>query len=403
MKANIIFRAPVYSQSGYGAHSRDIIMSLWNSQKFNISLLPTGWGSTSVSLSSLSLKEKEALNFMANNKLHQDISFIFVHVGIPSEFQKIGHYNVGITAGLEADKIPKDWVDSCNNIDLIIVPSNFVKTVFINSGVTTSIEVIEEGVNTDIFNEKEIDIPNAFLQEVDTPFNLLSTGQWLHGGIKEDRKGIGLLIDTFLKTFEHNKNIGLILKTFTSNNSSVDFELTKERLNDLKGSNKYPKIYIMHGNLTDLEMSYLYKHPKVKGYMSLTSGEGWGRGVAESIACDLPVAVTSWGGQMHYLNSNYNYLINYSLGPVSKSALMSRLFSPDMIWAYPDVKDAKKKMSDLMENPHTNKKKAAEYGEIFRKLYNKETIYNKLLNLFNSIYTNSNKPSSFRKVGIEVI
>lgn len=400
MKANIIFRAPVYSQSGYGAHSRDIIMSLWNSQKFNISLLPTGWGLTSISLSSLSLKEKEALNFMINNKLHQNTSFIFVHVGIPSEFQKVGQYNIGITAGLEADKIPSNWVQACNNIDLIIVPSNFIKTIFINSGVTTPIEVVEEGVNTNIFNEKEIENSSNFLDYIETPFNLLSTGQWLHGGPKEDRKGIGILIDTFLKTFEHNKNVGLILKTFTSNNSSVDFELTKERLNELKGLNKYPKIYIIHGNLTDQEMSYLYKHPKVKGYISLTSGEGWGRGIAEAIACNLPVTVTGWGGQMHYLNSTYNHLINYSLGPVSKSALMSRIFTPDMVWAYPDIKDSKKKMEDLIENPQTNKKKAIEYGEIFRKLYNKETIYNKLLYLFSNI--NFNKSSS-RKIEMEIL
>jgi len=401
LKTNIIFRAPVYSQSGYGAHSRDIVMSLWNSQEFNISILPTGWGITSISLNSLSLKEKEALNFMSNNKFHSNSPFIFVHVGIPTEFQRVGRVNIGITAGLEADKIPLSWVKSCNNnVDLIIVPSNFVKNSFIASGVQTPIEVVEEGVDIDIFNEKE-EIVEGLLDNVETSFNLLSTGQWLHGGVREDRKGIGLLIKTFLKVFEHNKNVGLILKTFTNNNSSVDYEFTKERLQEFKGTKKYPRIYLIHGNLTDKEQAGLYKHPKVKGYVSLTSGEGWGRGVAEAIACNLPVAVTSWGGQMHYLNSNYVKLIDYNLGPVSRSALMTRIFTPNMLWAYPNEKDAEKQIKDLVENPISNKKKAVEYGEIFRKLYNKSVIYEKLINIFKKYSQQLDISSSEKKIEIE--
>ncbi len=401
MKTNIIFRAPVYTQSGYGSHSRDILMALWDSQKFNISLLPTGWGMTSISLNSLSLKEKEALNFMVNNRFHTSSPFIFVHVGIPTEFQKIGKINIGITAGLEADKIPQSWVSACNNnVDLVIVPSNFVKNTFISSGVTTRVEVVEEGVNTDLFNEKE-GVIEGLLDEVETPLNLLCTGQWLHGGEREDRKGIGLLINTFLKTFEHDKTTGLILKTFTNNNSTVDYELTKERLQEFKGSIKYPKIYLIHGNLTDKEQASLYKHPKVKGYVSLTSGEGWGRGISEAVACNLPVAVTGWGGHIHYLNSNYTKFIDYTLGLVSKSALMTGIFTSDMMWAYPDEKDARKKMKDLIENPLSNKKKAVEYGEIFRKFYNKSKIYQKLVTLFEEYSLSLEKIPLTKKIEIE--
>jgi glycosyltransferase involved in cell wall biosynthesis len=322
---------------------------------------------------------------MSNNQLHKEASFIFVHIGIPTEFEKIGMINVGITAGLEADKITKEWVEGCNRIDLVIVPSNFVKEVFINSGVTTRVEVIEEGVDTSLYNDSIIDTTNDLLKDVETDINLLSVGQWLDGGIGEDRKGIGLVIDTFLKTFEGNPKVGLILKTYINNNSTVDYSIVVERLKELKQNRKYPQIHLVHGNLTNKELVQLYKHPKVAGFVSLTSGEGWGRGIAEAIACNLPVAVTGWGGQMHYINSNFVKLIDFTLKPVSRGALATRFFTPDMVWAHPNVDDAKRRMKHLIENPLSNKKRAKEYGEQFRKQYSKEAIYPKLVSLFEEL------------------
>lgn len=388
MQGNIILRAPVYSQSGYGAHSKDIAMSLWDSQKFNMSIVPTGWGGSSTSLEGMTLREKEAMDFMVNNRLHQNSPFIFVHVGIPNEFQKLGTLNVGITAGLEADKIRKEWVEGCNLMDLVIVPSSVIKETFINSGVTTRVEVVEEGVDISIFNNEKISLKKDILENVDTPINLLSIGQWLGGGVGEDRKGIGLLIDLFMKTFEHNKQVGLILKTYLNNNSSMDYTYLLDRLREIKRGRKYPTIHLIHGNLSNNELVSLYKHPKVAGFVSLTSGEGWGRGVAESISCDLPVLVTGWGGHMHYVDTQYVTTVDFSLKQVSRASLMTKFFTPDMVWAYPEEEDSKRKMKYMVDNHILNKKKAVEYGEKFRKMYSKEIVYKKLIVLFEELSHN---------------
>jgi len=403
MLTNIILRAPVYSQSGYGAHSKDIAMCLWNSQQFNVSILPTGWGGSSVTTNTLTLKEKEALEFMCNNRLHEGVEFIFIHVGIPTEFQKVSKFNVGITAGLESDSINQDWVNGCNQMDLVIVPSNVIRDIFIKCGVKCKVEVVEEGVDTQIFNEKPVEITNNIFDEVDTPHNLLSIGQWLQGGVGEDRKGIGLLINTFLKAFKDDKKVGLILKTHITNNSSVDYYYVKERLKELKGNLEFPKIYLLHGELSTTQLVNLYKHPKVNGFVSLTSGEGWFRPLAESIACDLPTIVTGWGGHMHYVNSDYVKTVNYSLKTVPRSALMQPCFSPGMAWAYPDVEDAKRKMRFVIENSLSTKKKAVEYGEIFRKIYNKEIVYSKLVSILDKVSYDVLKGNSIRKIEIEKV
>jgi glycosyltransferase involved in cell wall biosynthesis len=387
-KPNIVLRAPVFSQSGYGAHSRDIAISLWNSQKFNIAILPTQWGGSTNTADTIPVKDKEVLLFMCNNVIHKYVPFIFVHVGIPSEFTKVGNLNVGITAGLESNKIPKEWVDKCNLMDLVIVPSNFQRDVFKNSGVTAKIAVVEEGVDTSIFNNNPVNsdvFVYKLLDDLPCEKNLLGVGQWLQGGIGEDRKGIGLLINLFVKTFENNKKVGLVLKTQISNNSSYDYYHIQQRIKSIKGNALYPKITLLHGNLTDEEMSIIYKHPKITGFVSLTSGEGWGRSIAEAVACDLPVAVTGWSGHMHFINPKYFNVIDFDLKPVSAGALSTGFFTSDMIWAYPNIEDAKKKIKDLIDNEEENRKKAKEAGEIFRKSFSKESTYSKLIDLFSNL------------------
>ena len=43
-------------------------------------------------------------------------------------FQK-GKFSIGITAGIESTIAPKEWIDGCNRMDLIIVPTEFSKKV----------------------------------------------------------------------------------------------------------------------------------------------------------------------------------------------------------------------------------------------------------------------------------
>ena len=48
---------------------------------------------------------------------------------VANEFKKLGKYNIGITAGVETTLAPKDFIDGCNRMDLVLVPSNFTKEV----------------------------------------------------------------------------------------------------------------------------------------------------------------------------------------------------------------------------------------------------------------------------------
>ena len=45
-KPLVLVTAPVGTRSGYGAHSRDIVRSLIDMDKFDIKIWPVRWGST---------------------------------------------------------------------------------------------------------------------------------------------------------------------------------------------------------------------------------------------------------------------------------------------------------------------------------------------------------------------
>ena len=90
---------------------------------------------------------------------------IHIHITVPNEFQNVGKYNIGITTGLECNIVPKEWIDGCNRMDLIVTPSKFASEGFINTmynaqqnnqitgqiKVNKPIEEIFEGSDTDIY------------------------------------------------------------------------------------------------------------------------------------------------------------------------------------------------------------------------------------------------------------
>jgi glycosyltransferase involved in cell wall biosynthesis len=312
----------------------------------------------------------------------EEKNFIYIVVGMPSEFRKVGNVSIGITAGVEATKIPADWVPKMNGMDAIIVPSSFIKELFKTHGVTTPIHVVAEGVDIEIFNDTPPSSKDLSNMEFPTKFNFLYGGQWLPGKVGEERKGIGLLIQAFLEEFKDDENVGLVLKTFSRNNSSVDRHLTKDRISLLKGKNReLPRINLIHGDMSDIEMSALYKHPNIRAFISPTCGEGWHRMLAESVACDLPVAVTGWSGHMDYIDKDKNTVLPFQIAPVSRTALRSGFFPSDAQWAYVAVDDIKKVLRKMYTDIKPYKNKAIEYGGKFRSLYNKTRTYRSLIDI----------------------
>jgi hypothetical protein len=337
-KQTLVFQGPVFTRSGYGDHSRDLLKSLKMMDRYDIKIVPMRWGNTPQNQLDPSTEFGRWMLERVITQITQKPD-VFMQVSVANEFQSIGHYNIGVTAGVETTIVPKDFIDGVNRMDLTLVPSKFTKDVLVgtvyqqkdkNSGnvvgefkTTKPVEVLFEGVDVGIFLNptKDVDV----LSEVKTDFNFLTVGHWLKGNLGQDRKDIGMVIKTFATVFQNlpkEKQPGLIVKTSSAGFSVMDRESMRERVEELTKSfgDTCPPIYLIHGDLSETEMASLYHHPKVKAMVSFTKGEGYGRPLAEFTLSGKPILVSGWSGHVDFLPTEHSVLLEGALTNVDESA-----------------------------------------------------------------------------------
>ena len=322
----MVVTAPVGTRSGYGAHSRDICRSLISLDKWDVRIWPVRWGSTPQNaLSEQNPQDIEIIKRILDKPEIERQPEIHVHIVVPNEFQNIGKYNIGITAGIESTVIPPNWLEGLNRMDFNIVPAKFVKHTIENTkfdkhdentkqkiGVLSNekpVEVLFEGVDTNIYG-KTNEFSKDLLSEFDTieeDFCFLHVGHWLQGNLGEDRKDISMLVKTFFETFKNQKNQpALVLKTSGATPCILDREEILNKITEIKKGikGKLPNIYVLHGDLRDEEINQLYNHPKIKSHVSFTHGEGFGRPLLEASLSEKPVIASNWSGQTDFLNTD---------------------------------------------------------------------------------------------------
>jgi len=383
MKPLFVISSPFDTYSGYGARSRDLIKAIIETDKYDVKLFSQRWGATPFGF----CKDHPEWAFLLDlaivgNQLPKQPD-IWAQVTIPSEFQSIGKFNIGFTAGVETTIAPAEWIEGCNRMDLNIVSSEHSKKVFLESQfekrnkqtnalegnvkIEKPIEVLFEGANIDIYKVIESNqIKTIDLSSINEKFAYLFVGHWINGDLGEDRKNVGLLIKAFYETFKNKSNKpALILKTSQVGSSYVDREEILKKIKQIKktvNSNNLPNIYLLHGEFTDSEMNELYNHPKVKAMISLTKGEGFGRPLLEFTLSKKPLITTAWSGQMDYLNPEFTNLIPGQLTQVHPSAANQWLLAESQ-WFTPDMGHVGFYLKDVFENykNYTDKAKRQAY------------------------------------------
>jgi hypothetical protein len=337
MKQTLVFQGPIFTRSGYGDHCRDLMKSLRKMDKYDIKIIPLRWGNTPQNQVD---GESEFGRWMLDRVIGEieQKPDIFIQVSVANEFEPKGNYSIGVTAGVETTICPKDFIDGCNKMDLILVPSEFTKqnlggTIYQQKDqatgqivgeikITKPIEVLFEGVDVDVFSKGS---GKDVLENVKEDFNFLIVGHWLRGDLGQDRKDIGMAIKTFATVFQYlpkEKRPGLIIKTSHAGFSVIDRETTREKLEGVLKSfgDKCPSVYLVHGDMEETDMSNLYHHPKVKAMISFTKGEGYGRPMAEFTLTGKPIIASGWSGHMDFLPPEHSVLLEGNLTNVHESA-----------------------------------------------------------------------------------
>jgi len=397
-----VVRAPCATRSGYGDMSRDIIRHLIEYDKFDVKVISVNWGETPMNaLDETNPKDKMILDRVLTVPLTRQPD-LFVSITIPSEFEPVGKYNIGITAGIETSIASAQWVDACNRMDAVFTISEHSKNVFLSSKFSKQtkdgqplgtvelqkpIEVLHNCIDQNIFKKVEYDFEIAesvktALMTIPEEFCYLFVGHWLRGDLGEDRKNVGLLVKIFLETFKQSKVSppALILKTSGGNFSHLDRAEIQRKIEHIRSTvtledgQTLPNIYLLHGELTDDEMNGLYNHPKVKAHISLTKGEGFGRPLLEASVSGKPVIASGWSGHMDFLNVEDAVLVGGTLDKIHPSAVWENILIAESSWFRPDIQQCANALAAVFMNYDQFHKKAKKLGKENFKKFSYQTI-----------------------------
>ena len=389
MKKLMLICAPVTSRSGYGDHARDLFYAFNRSGKYDIKVIDVRWGECPRNaLNSDNEKDKQILDCILPMPPQLDRQpDIYVDIRIPNEFETFGKFNIGITAGVETTAVSSVWLDGCNKMDLIIVPSEHSKSGFVDSiydkvqnlpdgkqqkigehKLEKPIEVLFEGVNDDTFKPLDVkDMDKNILDNINDlvpeKFAFLHVGQWTKGGYGEDRKDIAKLIKVFYESFANKKKQpALILKTNGATFSILDKESILHKIENVKSMFpsdwKLPNVYLLHGDMNRDELNSLYNHPKVKTMVSFTHGEGFGRPLLEATMTGLSVMTSGWSGQLDFLDGTESMLLPGELKQVPKSVVWKDIIIEESKWFNVDEGRSYSALNYTFENQGEVKRKA---------------------------------------------
>ena len=362
MKPICVVSCPIDTFSGYGHRSRDFVRSLIEAkgEEWDIKITPQKWGNTPWGF----LDQNDPLRSLFINGLDRKPE-IWIQITIPNEFQPVGKYNIGVTAGIESTVPPPDFMQGMNRMDLNLVSSQFTKDTFSQVQFTQNneqgqptgtiklekpIEVLFEGLDTGVyFKESE---KSGLLGDVDESFCFLFTGHWLPGNFGEDRKNVATMIETFLKTFKgKGTKPALLLKTNKVDYSLLDKEEILKDIRKIRNSvgGNLPNVYILHGEFTNEELNKINNDPRIKAFVSFTKGEGFGRPLLEQAITGKPVITTNWSGHIDFIRPEYNVLLGGELKPIHKSAANKWLLK-DANWFNVNTEVASMAMKDMYKH-----------------------------------------------------
>ena len=386
----ILVRGPALSQSGYGEQCRFALRSLRKyPNKFDIYLENIPWGRTGWIweeneerqwLDSLLVKTIE-WNKLCKQNQETRLYDMSLQVTIPNEWEKIADVNVGYTAGIETDRIAVEWIEKSNLMDRIIVVSNHAKHGFDNSAYNVIDQNEPDKLLGHIKNSTPITAVNYPVKKVsnekididfNTDFNFLVVAQW------GTRKNVESTIRWFVEEF-YDMPVGLVLKASMATSCTMDYEVCVQNLKTILSHPSLPqerkcKIHLIHGNMSQEQMASLYKHPKIKAFMTLAHGEGFGLPIFEAAYSGLPVIAPGWSGQCDFLyaqevtksatskgtrgarqrrktkNVALFKEVGFTMGPVQPEAVWQGVINQDAMWCFAEQGSAKMAMRDVYKN-----------------------------------------------------
>tara|TARA_A100001515_G_scaffold127514_1_gene113281 strand:- start:414 stop:929 length:516 start_codon:yes stop_codon:yes gene_type:complete len=151
--------------------------------------------------------------------------------------------------------------------------------------------------------------------------------------------------------------------------------------------------------MTDEEMTALYQHPKIKAFVSLTHGEGFGLPIFEAAYNELPIIAPDWSGHVDFLYlpvkdkktgkeklKSHFARVKYNVRPIQEDAVWDGVLQKDSMWCYPEQGSYKMRLREVHRDYNRFKSQAKKLNKWIRKNFTAEKLYSKFCDIITQNY-----------------
>ena len=387
--------APALSRSGYGEQARFAIRSLKSAKKYDLYLYNIEWGTSSwISHNDPERGYIDSL-IKKTTSLPEDFrADISLQVTIPNEFKVYSPVNIGYTAGIETDRVDDSWVFSSNMLDGLIVPSQHSLSAFEAASKEDSPLTVKPKVVNFPYRSPDSAAPQCESEVLTSLRPNLRKYNFLTVAQVSPRKNIFNLIKWFLKSQGSNDQVSLTLKLHKRNCSTMDKFETISSISSFV-SEVAPKkrctVNLLHGDLSQEDMSHLYNSGAFTHYVTTSHGEGFGLPIFEAAGAGMITIAPGWSGQMDYLAPEGNtketlfVQVPHSLKEVQPRAVWPGVINAESNWAHISEEDFCKSLKYSIDNYRYCAPRAKKLSTLIKKRFSEKKqsfMFNQMIDQF---------------------
>jgi glycosyltransferase involved in cell wall biosynthesis len=361
---SVLFNGYVFSATGYGTAARAYVHAFHRAN---------------IGLSVIDRAHEQCRNIpdpLVDSLLNRplDVDFCVCHTE-PLDFASMRpafSHLIALTTW-ESDTLPADFANVLNEVREIWTPSSY------------NAEAFRKQLKAPVFHlPHPVHVPPPTIpesQEIENFFNLKKDDfVFLNVATWQERKNIPATIEAFFRAFPREPNIKLFIKTsfyFTDAqkaNAQVVKALKRAGVS-LTPREIDARLKIFQVPWTEELMATLMR--RADCYVALHRSEGWCYPLFDAACAGIPVITTAYSGPMDYLDPKFHHLVNYKLVHATRGDdPESFRFSPEMLWADPDILHAAAQMRVICNNKQKARKLAETGAALLREKYSFESVGN---------------------------